>query len=202
MASSASSCANCFWLSLGNDAGPCDRRARGPSSSHALGRLVSTVDPEARHVHKTRSHQQDGFKAHLAIEPETGLYIALALRPGAGPEHHEAAVGLDLLAGETTPLDVFGDTAYSTGDARQTLHEAGHRLFLKPAPLRPAVPGGFTPDDFTIDTQAALVTCPAGHTVGLSDPGGQHYQRKASFGDLCTGCPCVSGAPKPGPDAS
>ncbi|MFD5574651.1 IS5/IS1182 family transposase, partial [Streptomyces cadmiisoli] len=61
----------------------------------AANRMVSTIDPEARHVHKTRSHQQDGFKAHLAIEPETGLYTAVALRPGAGAEHHEATVGLD-----------------------------------------------------------------------------------------------------------
>ena len=60
----------------------------------AAGRMVSTVDPEARHVHKTRSHQRDGFKAHLAIEPETGLYTAGALRPGAGPGHHEACRGL------------------------------------------------------------------------------------------------------------
>uniref|UniRef100_UPI00131EFDCD transposase n=1 Tax=Streptomyces rishiriensis TaxID=68264 RepID=UPI00131EFDCD len=154
----------------------------------APGRMVSTVDPEARHVHKTRSHQQDGFKAHLAIEPETGLYTAVALRPGAGPEHHEAAVGLELLAEEDTPVDAFGDTAYSTGDARQALDRAGHRLFLKPAPLRPAVPGGFTLDDFAIDTTTATVTCPAGHTVALSDPGGQHHQRKASFGDSCAGC--------------
>ncbi|WP_327435318.1 IS1182 family transposase [Streptomyces sp. NBC_01236] len=121
-------------------------------------RIVSTVDPEARHIHKTRSHRQDGYKAHLAVEPETGLYTAVALRPGAGAEHHEAAVGLDLLAEESEPVDAFGDTAYSTGDARQALDRAGHRLFLKPAPLRPAVPGG------------------------------QHHQRKASFGDLCTGC--------------
>ncbi|MCX5165365.1 IS1182 family transposase [Streptomyces sp. NBC_00264] len=155
----------------------------------APNRMVSTVDPEARHVHKTRSHQQDGFKAHLAIEPETGLYTAVALRPGAGAEHHEAAVGLELLADEDQPVDAFGDTAYSAGDARQALHEAGHRLFLKPAPLRPAVPGGFTLDDFTIDTIAATVTCPAGHTVGLSEPGGQHHQRKAVFKDLCPGCP-------------
>ncbi|GHC98019.1 hypothetical protein GCM10010313_06230 [Streptomyces violarus] len=34
MASSASHCANCFSLSLGNDARPCDRSARGPPSSH------------------------------------------------------------------------------------------------------------------------------------------------------------------------
>ncbi|MBE1593923.1 IS1182 family transposase [Streptomyces stelliscabiei] len=160
------------------------RITRGTAPS----RMVSTVDPEARHVHKTRSHQQDGFKAHLAIEPETGLYTAVALRPGAGPEHHEAAVGLELLADEDDPLDVFGDTAYSAGDARHTLDEAGHRLFLKPAPLRPAVSGGFTLDEFAIDTTAAIVTCPAGHAVALSDPGGQHHQRKASFGDLCTGC--------------
>ena len=154
----------------------------------APNRMVSTVDPAARHVHKTRSHQQDGFKAHLVVEPETGLYTAVALRPGAGAEHHEAAVGLELLADEDEPLDAFGDTAYSTSDARQALHEAGHRLFLKPAPLRPAVPGGFTLDDFTIHTTAATVTCPAGHTVALSDPSGQHHQRKASFGNLCAGC--------------
>jgi hypothetical protein len=158
------------------------------SQGTAPGRVVSTVDPEARHIHKTRTHQQDGYKAHLAIEPETGLYTAVALRPGAGAEHHEATVGLDLLADEETAVDAFGDTAYSAGDLRQALHQAGHRLFFKPAPLRPAVPGGFTLDDFAIDTAAATVTCPAGHTVVLSDPSGQHNQRKAAFGNLCTGC--------------
>ncbi|MGW2856323.1 transposase, partial [Streptomyces sp. NPDC001215] len=96
---------------------------------------------------------------------------------------------LDLLADEESPVDAFGDTAYSAGDLRQALHQAGHRTFFKPAPLRPAVPGGFTLDDFAIDTTAAIVTCPAGHTVALLDPGGQHNQRKAAFGNLCTGCP-------------
>ncbi|GAA0438392.1 hypothetical protein GCM10010357_69760 [Streptomyces luteireticuli] len=41
-------------------------------------RMISTV-------HKTRIHQQDGYKAHLAIEPETGLFTAVALTPGTGP---------------------------------------------------------------------------------------------------------------------
>ena len=152
-------------------------------------RMVSTVDPEARHVHKTRSHQQDGFKAHLAFEPETGLFTAVALRPGAGPEHHEATVALDLLSQEEGPVDVLGDTAYSSSAARQALEEAGHRLFVKPAPLRPAVPGGFTLDSFAIETTADTVTCPQGHTVELAPPRGQHQQRKATFGNLCTGCP-------------
>ena len=35
-------------------------------------RVISTVDPEARHRHKSRSEYRDGYKAHLAIEPETG----------------------------------------------------------------------------------------------------------------------------------
>jgi hypothetical protein len=55
--------------------------------------------------------------------------------------------------------------------------------------LRAAVPGGFTLDDFTIDTASATAVCPAGHTVARSDPRGCHQQRKASFKDLCTGCP-------------
>ena len=29
-------------------------------------RVISTVDPEARHAHKTRHRRQDGFKAHIA----------------------------------------------------------------------------------------------------------------------------------------
>lgn len=161
------------------------RITRGTTSD----RIVSVVDPEARHAHKTRSHYQDGFKAHLAVEPETGLITAVALTPASGPQHHEAAVATELLADEDDPVDAFGDTAYSTGPARESLEQDGHRLFLKPAPLRAAVPNGFTLDDFTIDTTTGTVTCPGGHTVALSDPGGRHQQRKATFGERCHGCP-------------
>ena len=34
---------------------------------------LACVDPDARHAHKTVSRRQDGFKAHLAVEPDTGL---------------------------------------------------------------------------------------------------------------------------------
>ena len=36
-------------------------------------RVISTVDPDARHAHKTRERRQDGFKAHVVVEPDTGL---------------------------------------------------------------------------------------------------------------------------------
>jgi hypothetical protein len=152
-------------------------------------RVISTVDPESRHVHKTRSHRQDGYKAHLAIEPETGIYTAVAIRPGAGPEHHEATVALDLLDQDeqATGLEPYGDTAYSSGAASAALITRGHRLFLKPAPVKTAVPGGLGLDDFAIDTTAGQATCPAGHTAALGPASGTNQQRRAAF-DRCPAC--------------
>jgi len=49
--------------------------------------------------------------------------------------------------------------------------------------LRAAVPGGFTIDDFAVDTTEGTVTCPYGHTVPLNRTG------YASFGPRCRGCP-------------
>lgn len=40
-------------------------------------RVISTVDPQTRHAHKTRERRQDGFKAHIVIEPDTGLTTAV-----------------------------------------------------------------------------------------------------------------------------
>ena len=35
-------------------------------------RMISTVDPDARHAHKTRERRQDGFKAHSWSSPTPG----------------------------------------------------------------------------------------------------------------------------------
>ncbi len=90
--------------------------------------MISVVDPQSRHVHKTRSHRQDGYKAHLAIEPETGLFTAVSLRPGTGAAHHEATVALELLDTEDTPVQVLADTAYSAGDTRPAASRGPRRF--------------------------------------------------------------------------
>ncbi len=118
-------------------------------------RVISTVDPQARHAHKTVHRRQDGFKAHLAIEPDTGLVTACAISKASGADSSDATVGVDLLTDETEHLDVLGDSAYGSGPARAILADAGHHAVIKAIPLRPAVPGGFTADDFTIDTPPA-----------------------------------------------
>ena len=127
-------------------------------------RVISTVDPEARHAHKTRARHQDGYKAHVKVEPDTGLITGCALTPAAGPEHSDAAVGIELLADEPDPIEVLGDSAYGTGELLAAVAEGGHTAIIKPWPLRPAVDGGFTLDEFTVDEAAGTVTCPNGLT--------------------------------------
>jgi IS5 family transposase len=135
----------------------------------AADRVISVVDPDARHMHKSRSSYRDGYKAHLAVEPETGLITATELTPANAAD---GPTGVGLLAGEPPGLQVLGDAAYGGGETRATLRAAGHVQLIKPIPLPAAVPGGFTRDDFTVDLQANTVTCPAGHTMAIT-PGGR-----------------------------
>jgi Transposase DDE domain/Transposase domain (DUF772) len=146
-------------------------------------RVISTVDPEARHAHKTRSRRQDGYKAHVVVEPDTGLITDAALTPAAGAQHSDAAVGIELLAAAEQPVQVLADSAYGTGEMLHALEQAGHTAIIKPWPLRPAVPGGFTLDDFTVDETTATVTCPRGRTAPIT------RTRTVSFGARCAGCP-------------
>ena len=146
-------------------------------------RVISTVDPEARHAHKTRARHQDGYKAHVKVEPDTGLITGCALTPASGPEHSDAAVGIALLAEEPAPVQLLGDSAYGTGELLDTLQQAGHTAIIKPWPLRPAVEGGFTLDDFTVDEAAATVSCPNQVTRPIT------ATRAVVFGARCRGCP-------------
>jgi hypothetical protein len=149
-------------------------------------RVISTVDPQSRHVHKSQHRRQDGYKAHVVIEPGTGLFTGGRLTQASGEDNHEAVVGLGLLAGEDAGLRVLGDTAYGTGQARADLAAGGHTAIIKPGPLRPAVPGGFTVDDFTTDEQAGTVTCPNGVTRRIT------RSREVTFGAACRACPLRS----------
>ena len=73
-------------------------------------------------------------------------------------------------------------------DVAYHLQASGHAAVIKPPPLPRAIPGGFTIDDFTIDSQAATATCPAGHTVALGRPQADG-NRQAQFKTRCRGCP-------------
>src|SRR5487761_2204741 len=108
----------------------------------ARDRVISVVDPESRHMHKSRSVYRDGYKAHLCVEPETGIVTAARLTAASAPD------------GPGEPLAALG--------------RAGHHRAIKPFPSHPAIPGGFERDDFVVDEDAGTATCPAGHAVAIS----------------------------------
>lgn len=200
-------------------------------------RVISTVDRQARHTRKSKSKRRDGFRGHVAAEPETGLITDCEMTMAAGDGSTDAENGVMMAArdrfhgadetpgvqaaggmpaqpqdcadpqdqaadagaaGDAGPqdgmrpaagpdgegLEIYGDSAYGSGEARAAYRDAGHDTVIKPGPLRPAVPGGFTLDDFAIDEGSGTVTCPAGHTRPMSAA-----TRTVSFGDACAGCP-------------
>ena len=146
----------------------------------AKDRVISTVDPQARHARKTSAHKRDGYKGHIAAEPETGLMTECALTAATAPD---GPTGVKLLAGEQPGLEVLGDTHYGAGQTRAALHAAGHAQTIKPIPLSSAVPGGFTVHDFQIDRHAGTVGCPASHQTKITASG------QASFARWCRRCP-------------
>ena len=159
----------------------------------ARDRVISTVDPDARHGHKTAARGFDGYKGHVAIDPDSELIIATTVTAGnvGDGAAAEALLAQDLPA-ETADrdvedrLEVYGDSAYGTGELLETLEQAGVETFCKTQP--PRAPGGrFTKTDFTIDLDAGTVTCPAEQTVKLRPL--KHHRQIARFGKLCHGCP-------------
>jgi hypothetical protein len=169
----------------------------------ALDRIISTVDPDARHGHKTSARSFDGYKGHIAIDPDSEIVTATAVTPGnAG----DAAVAPELLAADLPvadaaaddpgasepetdePLTVYADAAYGSGELLGTLETAAAELRIKVQP--PVAPGGrFSKDDFSIDTEAASVTCPAGVTAPLRT---RRHGSVATFGAACATCPLVT----------
>ena len=293
----------------------------------AKGRVISTVDPEARHARKSRSQRRDGYKAHICAEPDTGLITAAELTTAdtsdaqVGPRllqqdptaPHNTADSADTDSTDTGSTDtdtgstdtdtgstdtdtgstdtdtgstdtdtgstdtdtgstdtdtgstdtdtgstdtdtgstdtdtgstdtdtgstdtdtgstdtdtgstdtdtgstdtdtgsadtdtgsadtgtgcaavgdvgaegfvglVLADSAYASGEALDAFAAAGYDTAIKPINPKPRITGGFTRDDFTIDTDAQTVTCPAGHTRAVKSGA-------ARFGALCGGCP-------------
>ncbi len=130
--------------------------------------------------------------AHVAADPQTGIITGEKLTGAAGQDNSDPAVAAEFLAAEAAGagrgageaavssqdtgddrdgdrlLAWYGDSAYGTGDLRAAIGTAGHQAVIKPKPVQPAVEGGFTTDDFTVNAAAGTVTCPAGLTRHLT----------------------------------
>ena len=107
----------------------------------AADRVISTVDPDARHGHKTSARGLDGYKGHASVDPDSELICATtatagnlgdaAAAPGllaelvAQVQGDPPAPTAALAAGGPPAPTVYGDSAYGTGPLLASLHTAG-----------------------------------------------------------------------------
>ncbi|TWP42371.1 transposase, partial [Lentzea tibetensis] len=166
-------------------------------------RVISTVDPETRHGHKTSARGFDGYKGHVALDPDSEIITATGVTPGNSGDA-EAAESLlaDILpseveveASDDDGAAVYGDAAYGAGELLERLDNAHIHNGLKVQPPA-AVKGHFPKDRFTIDLASQTVTCPAGVTVAIrarahSSGSGRHAGH-AGFGRGCAICPLAA----------
>jgi Transposase DDE domain/Transposase domain (DUF772) len=152
----------------------------------AKDRTISTVDPEARHGHKSRDRHFDGYKAHVSIDPDSELVDEVSVTAGNVADRAPLDELLSPVAELAEKPAIFGDSAYADGETLERLEGQGFEVMAK---VPPAVnkDGLFTKDDFTIDPNAGTVACPAGQTATVrffSDGSGI-----AGFGKACATCP-------------
>ena len=165
----------------------------------AADRVISTVDPEARHGHKTASRAFDGYKGHISIDPDSEIVTATEVTPGNAADHSVAkellAEALNPTSTESKtvePVEVYGDSSYGTAEVIEHIEEAGGEPNVKAQAPSPPPGGKFAKDRFHVDLNAGTVTCPAGRLVQIrlaKDGGGT-----GEFGQQCLSCPLQGSA--------
>jgi hypothetical protein len=152
-------------------------------------RVISTVDTSARHTRKSPEARRDGYRAHVAADPGTGIITDEKLTEASGEANSDAAVAGEFVAAAagqghgSETLAWYGDSAYGSGELREAIAGAGHQAVIKPRPIQRPVPGGFTIDDFAVSPDGDAVACPAGVSRPVAPSG------RVTFGAACRGCP-------------
>jgi hypothetical protein len=184
----------------------------------AKDRVISVVDPEARHGHKTAARGFDGYKGHVAVDPDSEIVTATTVTPGNASD---GSVAVDLIgdlldnssddnhgssSGEATDgvipddiapaadadadtVTVYGDNAYGTGEIQSRLEDEGIESKCKTQKPTTRI-GFFAKDRFVVDLEDDTVTCPAGVTVTIR----RHVKGSglAKFATACGPCPLRS----------
>jgi hypothetical protein len=132
----------------------------------AQDRLISTVDVEARHGHKSNNRRFDGYKAHLSVDPDSDLIDEVTATAANTPDRDAVEDLVSHLRDEPAKPVVVGDSAYADGATRDKLGQDGFEVRSKCPPVRNST-GGYTKEHFDIDLESQRVTCPAGHAAPI-----------------------------------
>jgi len=131
----------------------------------AKDRIISTIDPEMRHGHKTSSKIQDGYKSEIITGGQKGeLVIAVETVPANTADGTKMAELLDEADESGFHVDkLYGDSAYCDWDEVKE-RENETEFCVK---VRGAVNKGgmYTKDEFEINLEEGTIICPAGKTA-------------------------------------
>lgn len=161
----------------------------------AIDRVISTVDPEARHGHKTSARGFDGYKGHIAIDPDSEIIVATEVTAGNAGDGEVATKLVDASVQhvskehENERIEVYGDAAYGKAENITHIEELHGEPYLK-VQSPPARDGMFSKEAFDVEIKSGSVTCPQGILVQIrlrKDGSG-----RADFAPHCTSCPLRS----------
>jgi hypothetical protein len=117
----------------------------------ARDRVISTVDTQARHGHKSRARTFDGSKSHICVDPDSELIAEVRITAGNAADRDvvdeliatdtTGEVAEQVAAGQLTALTVMGDSAYADGKTLDRLTAAGHVVMAKVSPARNTTAG-------------------------------------------------------------
>src|SRR4051812_37981931 len=165
----------------------------------AKDRVISTVDPQARHGHKTTARGFDGYKGHVGIDPDSEIITGTTATAGnvgdaeaaidlladdlptkpAGDDRDDldpgddaGAGGMDAATADDDQLEVYGDAAYGAGDLQERFEDSNVANRCKVQPASPPAGGLFSKDDFDVDLQAGSGGGPAGPPGPVPPPRG------------------------------
>jgi len=184
-------------------------------------RIISTVDPQARHGHKTAARGFDGYKGHVAIDPDTEVITATAVSAG---NVGDGAIAAELLTGDqpTNHADAEAgtQTAETADDETTGANTAGTQVVAGDPPLiiygdaaygtgefltvldaagatvmtkvqPPTAPGGRFPKD-RFDIDLVAGTVTCPNSVTTTIGPAKRGGGTAWFGAACTGCPLAA----------
>ena len=101
----------------------------------AKDRVISTVDPDARHGHKTSARGFDGYKGHGAVDPDSEIITATVVTPGNAADASVAEDLIsDLLSDEPGPAPE-AESPRSSGDDPPATDEKATDEALEAEPL-------------------------------------------------------------------
>ena len=128
-------------------------------------RIISAVDPEARHGAKSKTRKFNGYKAHVTETVESKFITNITVTPGNVTDSEPVVENTREIVSKAglTPEKMIGDGAYGTGDNRQQLKEMGIQLVAPPRPQ--SLSEDLVNGKFSYDPEKQTVKCPAGITT-------------------------------------